>query len=253
MSGSRSTLKILRPVANPTVGQRPDGKNMGQMAGNKALARATHGVAEPTDRVAALRNRSANAKPHAHKPDDRNRGARIGGEQFKLEQLECLACARECDTNLMASHASMVHGEMDCRRLEAVAPPVCDEAWPAMNTHYMSVESARRGNAVAPVGSFRRPCGASAIYAREGMFIRRTRRHPELALRCDVLRGCDRTAPARLYSNLTAAQPLKLRIDWTNCFLCGNDGNCMSPARQRRKTSSFRMAQFSRMSARQSF
>lgn len=152
-------------------------------------------------------------------------------QQFKLENLECLACGTSIPDQLIPNHASMVHGELGLPPLEAVATTgVCLSGLSAVNYAYMSVASGSRANAIATGSEL-----ASAVFCERNLRTEtdlsqeELERKPELAFDRDFLRWMlSDGSGALLLEPAVRTGRVNLRIDWIELFsYAGSMETCM--------------------------
>ncbi len=67
---------------------------------------------------------------------------KLGGDQFKLEKIDCLACATSMADQVMPNHAVMVHGELNIPAGEVVATAgICLAGISALKYSAMAIKS----------------------------------------------------------------------------------------------------------------
>ncbi len=141
----------------------------------------------------------------------------LAGEDFDLDELECLVASTSSPDQVMPGHAVMVHGELGNPPCEvATTAGICVCGMTALKYAWMSVASGQSCNAVA--------CGsevASAMMQARNFNAEYESRvdeletHPEIAFEKDFLRWMlSDGAGAVLLQDRPNAQGLSLRIDW---------------------------------------
>jgi 3-oxoacyl-[acyl-carrier-protein] synthase-3 len=136
------------------------------------------------------------------------------------QTLDCLSCATSMADQLMPSHASMVHGELDIPIREVVATAgVCLAGISALKYAAMAIKSGEHQKAVA-CASERSSMGMRAEnYATEvDALVDQLNGRPELAFEKDFLRWMLSDGAGALLLEPHPSGKLSLRIDWIEMF-----------------------------------
>lgn len=139
----------------------------------------------------------------------------LEGGDFKLSDIQVLACGTTSADQILPSHASMVHGELGFGQSEAIGfSGSCCAGTNALKYAYMSVLSGLKDNAVA-TGSERFSHWMLANnFKEEAEKIRQLEENPMLSFEKDFLRWMlSDGAGAALLSNSPNKDGLSLRID----------------------------------------
>ncbi|QGX39402.1 beta-ketoacyl-ACP synthase III [Permianibacter aggregans] len=146
---------------------------------------------------------------------------RLCGEQFALEQLDCLSVGTSMPDQLMPNHGVMVHGELGNPACEVVTTAgICLAGTTALKYAWMSVLTGQAERAVA-TGS-----EVASLVMRSQQFeaetaarIQALEENPELAFEKDFLRWMlSDAAGAVLIQSRPNAEDISLRIDWIDVF-----------------------------------
>lgn len=142
---------------------------------------------------------------------------RLQNGAFSLEQMDLLACGTSIPDQVLPNHASMIHGELGTRPIEAIATAgVCLAGISALKYACMGVKSGEFSHAVAsaselPSSMLRARYFESEIESKVADLDVR----PELAFEKDFLRWMlSDGAGAMLVEPAPAAEGLSLRVDW---------------------------------------
>lgn len=146
---------------------------------------------------------------------------RLCGEQFALEQLDCLSVGTSMPDQLMPNHGVMVHGELGNPACEVVTTAgICLAGTTALKYAWMSVLTGQAERAVA-TGS-----EVASLVMRSQQFeaetaarIQALEENPELAFEKDFLRWMlSDAAGAVLIQSHPNVEDISLRIDWIDVF-----------------------------------
>jgi 3-oxoacyl-[acyl-carrier-protein] synthase-3 len=144
---------------------------------------------------------------------------------FKLEDIELIACGTASPDNLMPSHAVMVHGELkDCGPVELISPSgSCCASMQSLKFAYTSILAGNTTNAVC-TGSEK-----LSAFMRAGFFEKETERlaeleeNPMIAFEKDFLRWMLSDGAAALLLENKPRGTTSLKIEWLDIRSYANE------------------------------
>jgi 3-oxoacyl-[acyl-carrier-protein] synthase-3 len=142
---------------------------------------------------------------------------KLAHENFKLNDIQCLAAGTSMPDQLMPNHAVMIHGELGIPPCETVAMAgICVSGMSAMKYAYMSVASGMQNNAVSTGSEL-----ASAVMRAQNFSpeiqskISALENSPELAFEKDFLRWMlSDGAGAVLFQPQANPKHTSLKVEW---------------------------------------
>lgn len=154
----------------------------------------------------------------------------LAKDDFKIEDIELLTCGTTSPDQLLPSHASMVHGELKSKPVEAISfSGSCCSGTNALKYAYMSVLAGFTNNAVA-TGSEKLSHWMSAKnFKEEAEKLKKLEQNPILAFEKDFLRWMlSDGAAAVLISDKPNQDQLSLRIEYIDiCSFANEIETCM--------------------------
>lgn len=141
----------------------------------------------------------------------------LEGENFKLADIECLACGTTMADQTMPSHASMVHGELKMPPCEVVSTSgVCLSSLSALKYLYLGIKSGEFQCGVATGSEVSSKLLRARFFEDEHEAqVAALEKRPEIAFEKDFLRWMlSDGAGAALVGPEPAKTGLSLRIDW---------------------------------------
>lgn len=137
--------------------------------------------------------------------------------EFRLSEMNCLACGTTQADQALPNHAVMVHGELATPPCEVVGTSgVCVAGMTAMKYAYLGVASEEFQRAVATGSEVASPVMRSSHFDAEvESKLAAMEKRPEIAFEKDFLRWMlSDGAGAALLENKPREQGLSLRVDW---------------------------------------
>lgn len=154
----------------------------------------------------------------------------LAKDDFKIEDIELLTCGTTSPDQLLPSHASMVHGELKSKPVEAISfSGSCCSGTNALKYAYMSILAGFTNNAVA-TGSEKLSHWMSAKnFKEEAEKLKKLEQNPILAFEKDFLRWMlSDGAAAVLISDKPNQDQLSLRIEYIDiCSFANEIETCM--------------------------
>ncbi len=154
----------------------------------------------------------------------------LAKDDFKIEDIELLTCGTTSPDQLLPSHASMVHGELKSKPVEAISfSGSCCSGTNALKYAYMSVLAGFTNNAVA-TGSEKLSHWMSAKnFKEEAEKLKKLEQNPILGFEKDFLRWMlSDGAAAVLISDKPNQNQLSLRIEYIDiCSFANEIETCM--------------------------
>lgn len=149
----------------------------------------------------------------------------LATDNFKLSDIELLTCGTTTPDQFLPSHASMVHGKLKQREIEAISfSGSCCSGMNALKYAYMSVLTGNTSNAVTTGSERFSQLMLANNFKEEIAKIKQIEATPILAFEKDFLRWMlsDGSA-AVLTSNKPNAQGLSLKIEWIEITSFANE------------------------------
>jgi len=143
---------------------------------------------------------------------------------FKIEDIELLCCSTSFPDQIIPSHASMVHGELNGKAIEIISPSgVCCSSMSALKYGYLSVLSGNSRNAVCTGSELISPLLRSDFYNGEIEEKESNKIKPLIGFEKDFLRWMlsDGAGAALLENKPSDKQHLK--IEWIDLISCANE------------------------------
>lgn len=154
----------------------------------------------------------------------------LANDNFKIEDIELLTCGTTSPDQLLPSHASMVHGELKSKPVEAISfSGSCCSGTNALKYAYMSVLAGFTTNAVA-TGSEKLSHWMSAKnFKEEAEKLKKLEENPILGFEKDFLRWMlSDGAAAVLVTDKPNPDQLSLRIEYIDiCSFANEIETCM--------------------------
>ncbi len=155
---------------------------------------------------------------------------KLENENFKLSELELLACGTTSPDQLLPSHASMVHGLLKLHNLEYMSTSgSCNSGMLALKHAYLSILSGNSTNAIT-TGSEKISTWLQAKnFEEETKLIETLEKKPMLAFQKEFLRWMlSDGAAAALVQNKPNEKSISLEIDWIDITsFAGEIDTCM--------------------------
>jgi 3-oxoacyl-[acyl-carrier-protein] synthase III len=151
-------------------------------------------------------------------------------EDFKIGDIELLTCGTTSPDQLLPSHASMVHGQLKDRPIEAIGfSGSCCSGMNALKYSYMSVLTGNTKNAVTTGSEKLSQWMIANNFKEEAEKIKAIEGNPILAFEKDFLRWMlSDGAAAVLISDTPNEEGLSLKIDWIEiCSFANEVETCM--------------------------
>lgn len=203
---------------------------LGMIGGNRSRAKSVilrsngiktrYYVLDPITRKPLYTNASLTAKAIRGLADD----------EFRLDEIECLACGTTTPDLLMPNHALMTHGELGISPCEAVATTgICLSGVSALKYGFMSVASGNSSNAVCTGSEIVSLMMRAEMFEHESNEADNIDKKPELAFGKDFLRWMlsDGAGAMRLQSTPNK-NSISLEIKWIDIISnAGEMPTCM--------------------------
>jgi 3-oxoacyl-[acyl-carrier-protein] synthase III len=151
-------------------------------------------------------------------------------DDFKISDIDLLSCGTTTPDQLLPSHASMVHGKIKEKPMEAIGfSGSCCSGMNALKYGYMSVLTGYAKNAVTTGSEKFSQWMIANNYKEEAEKIRAIEENPILAFEKDFLRWMlSDGAAAVLVSDKPNKEGLSLKIDWIEiCSFANEVETCM--------------------------
>jgi 3-oxoacyl-[acyl-carrier-protein] synthase-3 len=141
---------------------------------------------------------------------------RLVDENFKLEDIELLACGTASPDNHMPSHAVMVHGELKhSNPLELISPAgSCAASMQALKYSYLSVKSGNSSNAVVSASEKLSPFMKAEFFEKETERLAELNENPIIAFEKDFLRWMLSDGACALLLQDKPSSNVSLKIEW---------------------------------------
>lgn len=149
---------------------------------------------------------------------------------FKISDIELLTCGTTSPDQLLPSHASMVHGQLKDRPIEAIGfSGSCCSGMNALKYGYMSVMTGYTSNAVTTGSEKLAQWMIANNFKEEAEKIKAIETNPILAFEKDFLRWMlSDGAAAVLVTDKPNKEGLSLKIDWIEiCSFANEVETCM--------------------------
>jgi 3-oxoacyl-[acyl-carrier-protein] synthase-3 len=148
------------------------------------------------------------------------------GNDFALDDIECLSTGTTLPDQIMPNHGVMVHGVLGNKPCEVVSTAgICLAGLTALKYAYLSVLSGSTRNAVATASEVISPVLQARNFDSENeALVAQLDTRPEIAFEKDFLRWMlSDGAGAFLIENKPKAHGFSLRIDWVDIFSYANE------------------------------
>ena len=141
---------------------------------------------------------------------------KLMGNDFKLSDIELLACGTTSPDNLLPSHAVMVHGELKCGPVELVSTAgACCSSMQALKYGYNSILAGSTSNAVCTGSEKLSSLMRAEHFEKETERLVELDQQPIIAFEKDFLRWMlSDGAGALLLENKPRKDALSLKIEW---------------------------------------
>jgi 3-oxoacyl-[acyl-carrier-protein] synthase III len=163
---------------------------------------------------------------------------KLTDDQFKIEDIELLACGTASPDNHMPSHAVMVHGELKHGQpLELISPSgSCCASMQSLKTAYLSILAGNTTNAVVTGSEKLSSFMLASNFEKETERLVEMEQNPIIAFEKDFLRWMlSDGAAALLLQNKPRPNSINLKIEWLDirsyanqletCMYVGSDKN----------------------------
>ncbi len=154
----------------------------------------------------------------------------LADDEFKLDDIECLACGTTTPDLLMPNHALMTHGELGIGSCEAVATTgICLSGVSALKYGFMSIASGNSSNVVCTGSEIVSLMMRAEMFEQESNEAENIEKKPELAFGKDFLRWMlsDGAGAMRLQSTPNK-NSISLEIKWIDIIsYAGEMPTCM--------------------------
>ncbi len=139
----------------------------------------------------------------------------LGNNGFSLEEIELLCCGTTSPDQLIPSHASMVHGLLDCSNAEIASfSGSCCTGMQAMKYAFMSIVSGSKSNAISSGSERISPWLTASVFENEVENLSALEKDPYISFEKEFLRWMlsDGAAAALIQNKPT--EGLNLKIEW---------------------------------------
>lgn len=161
---------------------------------------------------------------------------KLADGNFKLADIELIACGTTTPDNLLPSHASMVHGELKASPVELVSPSgACCAGMQALKYGYMSVASGNTKNAVCTGSEKTSSWLRSEQFEKETEKLAELEQQPLISFEKDFLRWMLSDGAGAFLLENKPRGPVSLKIEWLEiksfaneietCMYAGADKN----------------------------
>ncbi|MBN8694754.1 MAG: beta-ketoacyl-ACP synthase III [Bacteroidetes bacterium] len=161
---------------------------------------------------------------------------KLANGDFKLADIELIACGTTTPDNLLPSHASMVHGELKASPVELVSPSgACCAGMQALKYGYMSVASGNTKNAVCTGSEKTSSWLRSEQFEKETEKLAELEQQPLISFEKDFLRWMLSDGAGAVLLENKPRGPVSLKIEWLEiksfaneietCMYAGADKN----------------------------
>lgn len=168
---------------------------------------------------------------------------RLESEDFKLSDIQLLTCGTTSPDQLLPSHASMVHGELQSTPHEAISfSGSCCSGMNALKYAFMSIATGTSENAVTTGSEKLSHWMQAGNFKEEAEKLRELEAQPFLAFEKDFLRWMlSDGAAATLLSDKPNSQGVSLRIEWIEiCSFANEMETCMYIGAEKQDTGSLK-------------
>ncbi len=151
-------------------------------------------------------------------------------DSFELEDMELLACGTTSPDQLLPSHASMVHGELNIKPVEILSSSGgCCSGLHALKFGYLSVLSGDKNNAVCTGSEMLSTWMSAKNFKKESDQLHKLSNNSYIGFEKDFLRWMlSDGACAALLTNQPNDKSISLKIDWINSISYANqEDTCM--------------------------
>ncbi len=145
-------------------------------------------------------------------------------DNFEIEDIDLLACGTTSPDQLLPSHASMVHGELNSHPMEIISPSgSCCTGMHAMKYAYLSILSGDKKNAVCAGSENFSAWMKSKNFQKESDKLHELEKDPIIAFEKDFLRWMlSDGAGAALLSDQPNKNGISLQINWIESISYAN-------------------------------
>ncbi len=146
-------------------------------------------------------------------------------KDFRIEDIELLACGTTSPDQLLPSHASMVHGELKAKKAEIISPSgSCCSGMHALKFGYLSILAGEKRNAVCTGSELLSEWMHARNFKKETDKLHELEAYPIIAFEKDFLRWMlSDGAGAALLSDQPNPQGISLRIEWIDSVSYANE------------------------------
>ena len=143
---------------------------------------------------------------------------------FKLEDIELLACGTASPDNIMPSHAVMVHGELKAGPLEIISPSgSCCASMQALKHGYLSILTGNTSNAVCTGSEKLSTFMQAHHFEKETERLIEFEKHPIIAFEKDFLRWMLSDGAGALLLENKPRETTSLKIEWLDIKSYANE------------------------------
>lgn len=146
-------------------------------------------------------------------------------KDFRVEDIELLACGTTSPDQLLPSHASMVHGELKAKKAEIISPSgSCCSGMHALKFGYLSIMAGEKRNAVCTGSELLSEWMHARNFKKESDKLHELETYPIIAFEKDFLRWMlSDGAGAALLSDQPNPHGISLRIEWIDSVSYANE------------------------------
>jgi 3-oxoacyl-[acyl-carrier-protein] synthase III len=143
---------------------------------------------------------------------------------FRIGEIEVLACGTTTPDNILPSHASMVHGELKCKPIELISPAgSCCAGMQALKFGYLSVRSGNSKNAVCTGSEKASSWIRSEQFEKEAEKLAELEKQPLISFEKDFLRWMLSDGAGALLLENKARGEISLKIEWLDIRSYANE------------------------------
>lgn len=167
----------------------------------------------------------------------------LAGKNFDLKDIELLTCGTTTPDQILPGHASMVHGQLKTKPLEAISfSGSCCSGMNAFKYAYMSILTGNTNNAVATGSEKFSQWMLANNFKEEAAKIKAVEENPMLGFEKDFLRWMlSDGAAAVLISNKPNSDELSLKVEWVEiCSFANEVETCMYAGGEKIKDGEFK-------------
>jgi len=168
---------------------------------------------------------------------------RLTDESFQIEDMELLACGTTSPDQLLPSHASMVHGELDVKPMEILSSSGgCSSGLHALKYGYLSVLAGEKKNAVCVGSELLSTWMSAKNFKKESDKLKELSKDPYIGFEKDFLRWMlSDGAGAVLLTNKPNDNGISLKINWIDSISYANqEETCMYAGGEKQTDGSFK-------------